>query len=214
MSRTKHKKELHHEPKTSDILFSLESMPQWIDVLLEHSDKIYRPFIKWYADNGFSKGITGKPTVKQLSKDYGQADSGKITKWIAEAYNDILELHLIDPDLFTESVGIRQHYFVKNYDDVTNLTMSLPTVPRIYEEVRIQFLNAKLGTSHFYVSHVDYEITSAGMQASVWLRGGFANPYRDMLFHRAVFEGRMDMMDKHKKYDFEIDKELLEMYKP
>jgi hypothetical protein len=118
----------------------------------------------------------------------------------------------MNPDVFMESTGIRQHYFVKNYDDVTNLTMWLPAVPRVYEEMRIAFLNAKFGTSYFWVSHVDYEITSRGMQASIWLRGGFANPYRDMLFHRAVFEGRMEMLDKHEKYDFEIDKELLELY--
>jgi hypothetical protein len=77
--------------------------------------------------------------MKQLSKGFGQADPPKITKWIHEAYNDILTFHGESPDIFKTDTGIKQNYYIKYHDDIAGLTMWLPAVPRVYEEVSCKF---------------------------------------------------------------------------
>ncbi len=211
MARTKIKKEIHHEPSTHDLLMSLESMPQWIDVLLLNTDKPFCPFIKWYSDQGFSKGISGKLTMKQISIEFGKANGGKITKWVKDAYNEILELHLHNDELFKEPAGIKQNYYIQHYSDVANLTLWLPVVPRIYEVIHIPFLKAKFGLDHFWIDLVDYDITRDGLDITIWLKGGFPNRYKDMLYYKAVFQDRLPFMSKYHMFDFEINETLLKL---
>ncbi len=213
MPRTKQKREIHHETDIHELLNSLESMPHWIDVLVRHSTKSYCPFMKWLNDNRFFVDRESKMTMKQLSKEYGQADAPKITKWIHEAYNDILFFHEESPDIFNTDFGIRQKYYIKYGDNIAGLTMWLPVVPRMYEEVRIPFLRAKIGIDFFWVYNVQYEVIETRMDICIWLRGGLPNPYREMLLQRAKFEGKYGLWDEKDKYDFEIDKELLEFYR-
>jgi len=183
MPRTKEKPEIHNEPSTHEIIYSLGSMPQWINKLLENSKKPYCPFLKWLNDKLFFKDSDINITMKQLSKDSGLADPVRITKWIHEAYSDILVLHHETPDIFKEGSGIRQHYYVRHNDDRAHLTMWLPVVPRMFENIRIPFLHAKFGRENFWVCDVYYDITETGMEVTVWLKGGFdGNPYREMLF--------------------------------
>ena len=169
--------------------------------------------MKWLNDNRFFVDRESKMTMKQLSKEYGQADAPKITKWIHEAYNDILFFHEESPDIFNTDFGIRQKYYIKYGDNIAGLTMWLPVVPRMYEEVRIPFLRAKIGIDFFWVYNVQYEVIETRMDICIWLRGGLPNPYREMLLQRAKFEGKYGLWDEKDKYDFEIDKELLEFYR-
>ncbi len=213
MPRIKKRVEYHHQPSTHEILLCLESMPKWVDILLENSDKAYCTFVKWYADNDFFKERTDRVTVKQLSKDYGKADTVKITKWIAEVYNDILDLHIEKPQVFKEEKGIRQNFYCKNNDDSASITMYLPVVPRMYEELKIPFLKGKLGVDFFWVCKVNYEIENDELLITVWLRGGFANQYRDTLLQRAEFERVISFYERYTKHDYELDDELRQWYK-
>ena len=214
MPRTKQKLELHNKPGIHDVFHSLAAMPKWVEILSEHSGKDYCPFLKWLNNKCFFKDSDINITMKQLSTDSGLADSVRITKWLHEAYDDILTLQHDTPDIFKEGSGVRQHYYVRYYDDTAHLTMWLPVVPRMFENIRIPFLYAKFGLENFWVCDVYYDITEIGLEVTVWLKGGFnGNPYREMFFHRAQFEGKLSQFDKRDKYDSEIDKELFEMYK-
>ena len=51
------------------------------------------------------------------------------------------------------------------------------------------------------------------MAASIWLKGGFPNPYMDMLYNRAVFEGEFEFLSKYDMFDFEIEELLLKRYR-
>jgi hypothetical protein len=212
MSRTKKRAEIHHEPNTHEILYSLEAMPKWVGILLQNSAKAYCPFIKWYADKNFYKERTDRISIKQLSKDYALADSAKITQWIGEAYNDILELHADQPELFT-GTGIKVNCYCKYFDDATSLVLWFPVIPRMYEEVRIEFVKAKVGVEYFWVEKVTYGVDNDNVEITLYLKGGFANQYRHMLLQRAEFEGVLSLREQHMNPDWENDKELLEYYR-
>jgi len=213
MPRTKKRVEYHHQPNTHELLLCLASMPKWIDILLKNSEKQYSPFIAWYARKNFYKEQTEKVAIKQLAKDFGVADTARIAKWVVEAYNDILDLHAEQPQAFVEETGIRQIFYCRHNDDAAYINMCLPVVPRAYEEVNIPFLKGRLGTDFFWVCKVNYEIQNNDLQITVWLRGGFANQYRDMLLQRAEFERVISFYERHTKHDFELDEELREWYK-
>lgn len=195
MPRTKKRTEIHHEPGTHEILHSLESMPKWVEILLRNSEKGYCPFIQWYAGRNFYKERTDRISIKQLSKDYGSADSVKITKWISEAYNDILELHADKPALFIGS-GIKVNCYCQHYDDAASLVLWFPAIPRMYEEVRIEFLRAKVGVEYFWVEKVTYGIGHDNLEITLYLKGGFPNQYRHVLLQRAEFEGVLSLRER------------------
>lgn len=212
MPRTKKRAEVHHEPSTHEILYSLESMPKWVDILLRNSEKTYCPFIKWYAGKNFYKERTDRISIRQLSKDYGSADSAKITKWISEAYNDLLELHADKPVQFT-GIGVRINCYCSYCDDAASLVLWFPVIPRMYEEVRIEFMKAKFGIEYFWVEKVTYGIDNDNVEITLYLKGGFPNQYRHMLLQRAEFEGVLSLRERYKNTDWENDKELLEYYR-
>lgn len=213
MPRTKQKIEIHHEPGTHEILYCLEAMPKWVSILLQNSDKQYRDFIKWYAEKYFKNESGGKVTIQNLAKEFGISGSSKITKWITEAYNDIFKLQTDSPDLFKEEHGVKLDFFIKNHDDSACVSLWMPVVPRVYEEMYLPFLKAKVGIEYFWVEKILYSVDGSETEITAWLNGGFVNRYREMLMHRADFENKIGLYDNHQLSNYEIDEKLMRWYK-
>lgn len=212
MYRTKERKKITYQARSIDIFLSLESMPKWANILLSQSSKPYLTFLQWLVDCNFLQGREEKIQMQALSKEFGQANTSKITKWLKEIYEDILDLNFNKPELFVEG-GIKQEYYIQKYDNSVNLTMWLPNVPRKYESFEIPFLRGKFGSDYFWVTQVNHIIDNNEYKVSIWLKGGFVNTYREMLLERALFEGHLGLSDDFEKYDFELDKELIKLYK-
>lgn len=212
MPRSTSRKEIHHQPTTHELLLCLESMPKWVEILLQNSDKAFCPFIKWYSSANFYKERTDRVTIKQLAKDYRIADSVKITKWISEAYNEILLLHMEQPGLFS-GTGIKITCYCKNFNDSATLVLWFPSIPRMYDEIRVEFLKASLGVAFFWVEKVSFSFENDGTDVTLYLKGGFPNQYRHVLLQRAEFEGLLSLQELHFNTDYENDKELLDYYR-
>ncbi|MNP79069.1 hypothetical protein D3C76_1768180 [compost metagenome] len=65
-----------------------------------------------------------------------------------------------------------------------------------------------MGTNYFWVKDITYYIEENKVQIVVSLQGGHLNKYREFVLDKALFNGNLNFMDLHQKFDFQIDDEL------
>ena len=207
MPRKKEREKILHQPSTLEIFYCLSDMPQWSKILGDHTDaKSYKNFLDWLIQINFKKESEQRTTIKGLASEFN-ADSVKVTKWIHLIYEDLLELNYDQPHLFQQE-GIPVTLYLNHYDDSCTFHLSLPAVPRLYESFRFFFIKAKVGTTHFWVRQVDYEVSDNKKEIVIWLENGFVNKYRELAVDKAIFLEMMSSMSVYDNYQFQIDDRL------
>lgn len=158
MSRSKERIKILHEPSTHEIFMCLSCMPKWSEILLSHgAGKPYKPFLKWLLEARFFPNREEKITVKKLASDF-KTDTSKVTKWLRQIYDDIIELNFEKPDLFCSASKIKVQLHMKAFDNYCSLFVSLPVLPREFESFRFSFVRGALGIDFFWVKKVEYLI--------------------------------------------------------
>jgi hypothetical protein len=186
-------------------------MPGWSKLLSVHvSNKQYITFLKWLIEVNFYNEREDRLTVKKIASDF-KGDTAKITKWIHQIYEDIFELNEDKPDLFQIN-GIKATLHMRDYDNYGMFNLSLPILPREYEEFRFPFIKGKLGIDYFWVKRVEHIVHNDITSIDITLEGGRLNKYREFALDRAIFQGWIDYMDIYDKYKFEIDDKLKTLF--
>lgn len=207
MGRTKERVKIYHEPTTHEVLGCLGSMPKFSEILsLKNLDKPYKEFLGWLLQKNFYNNYREKITIKMIASEF-KIDSVKVTKWLHEIYEDILELNDEEPSLFQKD-GIKVAFYMKNYDNGCTFLISLPVVPREYETIRFHFVKAKMGIDYFWVKKIEHTLDDENVKVTLWLQGGFLNKYREFALDKALFQGWIHFMDVHRKHEFELDDEI------
>jgi hypothetical protein len=208
MSRTKERPKFIHKATTLEYLFCLGNMPKWSQVLFDQNNgKSYNDFLKWMLEKEYLKNDE-RISIKKISELNGYA-SAKISKWLREIYEDILELNETNPSLFYTPNWIEVELYLRYYDNYCSFRTSVPVLPRIYETFEFFFVKAKLDTYSFWVKDVRHIIEGNKTSITIFLEGGILNIYRELALSKALFEGSLDFLDIYKKFDFEIDNTLL-----
>lgn len=197
-------------PTGHEILNSLEDMPQWSKILLNHTNEIYKDVLTQIIEHDFYRH-DDKITLGAIAKQ-AAIDQGKLKKWLVRIYDDIFDLNYEQPDLF-QSTGIRHQLLLSNMRNHCALNIWLPSTPRQGDIVELYFVRAKLDNYLYTVTRVTYEIAGNETIISLRLEGGFINPYRDWLLHRAEFEQRIGYRDKRDTSELEMDEQLRKWYK-
>jgi hypothetical protein len=204
MPRLKERKKFIYKPSTVEVFNCLQRVPGWIRILLQQKpDKDYAGFLDQVIANTSLVESDKRITVKSISETFNLPPN-KISKWICESYNDLIQLNLNSPELFTNN-KIPVLFYMSRLDISASINIGLDVVPREYETVTIPFMTAKFGLDVFWVSKVQHEMYNEKMQICVWLKYGFANKYRDMVLQEGLFKGWIDLMDVWHKTEFEID---------
>lgn len=211
MARYKARKKVIHQSDTKEYFMCLSSMPAWSEVLVDNTDKPYKSFLMFLLEKNFYDYRQERLMIKQIVADYG-SDTSKITKWLKQIYEDIVELNFDKPELF-KTDGIKHTLYCKYYDSHFSFTTWLMATPRIYEDFEFRFAQSTTGTSNFYVEKIKHSLEENEHNISIWLKGGFVNKYRELLYDRAEFHGVINLFDTFHKQDFEIDDELRKHYK-
>lgn len=212
MGMKKARKQILHEPSTHEIFHCISTMPMYSKILLEqYPDKPYAEFLCWLIDKNFYKGLNEKITIKRISVDFG-IDTGKVTKWIKEIYEQIFELNSDKPELF-QNTGIKVYMYIKHYDSSCIIYTSLQVLPRESETVKFPFAEAKVGIDFFWVQKVEHEIEDDTVLVTLWLVGGFINKYREFALDKALFQGWIDFMDVYELNTFELDDKINKLYR-
>jgi len=150
MGRIKEKPKIIHRPSTNQILTSLQPMPDYSRLLLANSpDKTYGEFLHWLIDKNIYSEEDRKVSIKQIASDF-KSDASKVTKMIKDVYEDIFVLNFDHPALFQQD-GIKVCLYCKYFDSHCSFCISLPVLPREHETVNFYFVNARMGTHHFWI---------------------------------------------------------------
>ncbi|MBO9682328.1 MAG: hypothetical protein J7502_06620 [Flavisolibacter sp.] len=201
MPRTKEKRKFVHEPSTHEIFICLSSLPSWTTILLQNgTQKPYMPFLQWLIERNFYEEREEKITIKRIASDY-KSETTKVTKWLHEIYDDIIELNYERPKLFVNNKATVTCYF-SYYDSHAAIHLGLDFLPRVYEEFSFFFIKARTGADRFWISKVQYEVFDKNVQATLWLEGGILNRYREMAVEEGLFKGWLGFMDKWHKHSF------------
>lgn len=208
MVRINEKPKIVYRATTLEYLYCLADMPKWSQVLLEqNSIKAYDKFLNLILEKQYFKDVE-KISIKKIAELSGYP-SIKISKWLREIYNDILELNELKPQLFCFSGDVQVQFQFKYFDNYGSFTTSLAVTPRIYETVDFFFIKAEIGSSSFWVKDVRHIIGEDKKYVLVILSGISLNIYREFALSKALFEGTINFMDVYHKYEFEIDEHLL-----
>ena len=207
MKRTKEKPKLIHQATTLEYLYCLSDMPKWSQILYDqHNGKVYNDFLKWILQHNFFRSEE-RTTIKRIAELSGYP-TAKISKWLREVYESILELNELQPQLFSFSDNVSVELYFRYFDSYCSIKTSLPVVPRLHESFEFFFIKAKLGFTTFWVKDVRHIISENETSVVISLEGGFVNIYREFALSKALFEGAIDTMDVFRKYDFEINQIL------
>lgn len=211
MARFKERKKVIHQSDTKEYFISLSSMPIWSKILAENTDKPYKSFLLFLLDKNYYNEREERIMIKKIAADFGN-DTSKISKWLKQIYEDIIELNSEKPELF-KTEGIRHSIHCRNYDNYCNFTVWLLTTPRQYETFDFKFAMSSTGSNRFYVENVEHDFDKGEHNLSIHLKGGFVNRYRELLLDRAEFYNVISLFDTFHKHDYEIDEELRKFYK-
>ncbi|CAM3784109.1 hypothetical protein FLGE108171_14945 [Flavobacterium gelidilacus] len=208
MSISKEKPKFIHQATTLEYLYCLSDMPKWSQILYDqHNGKAYNDFLKWILPQNFFRSEE-RTTLKRIAELSGYPTT-KISKWLREIYESIFELNEVQPHLFSFSDNVKVELGFNYFDSYCYIKTSLPVVPRIYESFDFFFVKAKLGMTSFWVKDIRHFISEDETSVHITLKGGNVNLYREFALSKALFEGNINFMDVYRKYDFEIDQELL-----
>lgn len=211
MARYKERRKILHQSDTKEYFRSIATMPKWSKILIENIDKPYNPFVQFLLEKNYYNDREERIMIKNIATEFG-SDTSKISKWLKQIYEGIVELNFDKPELF-KTDGIKHTLYCKYYDSHFSFTTWLMATPRIYEDFEFRFAQSTTGTSNFYVEKIKHSLEANEHNISIWLKGGFVNKYRELLLDRAEFYGVINLFDTFHKHDFEIDDELKWFYK-
>lgn len=211
MARYKERKKRLHKSDTKEYFLSITSVPKWCEILLANVEKPYNEFIHFLISKNFYHDINERILIKNIAADSG-FETTKISKWLPQIYEDIIEFNNNKPELF-KTEGIRHEISCSNFDNYIYFTIWLVNTPRVYENFEFNFVRSKVGTYLFYVDNVTHNIEKNEQIISITLKGGFVNKFREMLVDKGDFYGVINILDTLHLRDFEIDEKLKKYYK-
>ena len=193
------------QPSTRDYLYTLYTFPNYLK-LLNSKEKPYENLIAWILqkevfldDDSYSL-----PTLGIIAKELNIASS-KVTLYLKQIYEDIIDLNWNQPQLFTRPSQTLCYLNFKHWGNYQNFFIGLDVIPRIGEHFNFQFVKPKLDCSSFHVNDVDYEITSKGQEVRISMASGSNNNYLKLLKERAYLKRDISL---HEYFDMEIDYKL------
>jgi hypothetical protein len=186
MPRIKYQKPEVHKPSTKEVLYSLESEYQWLELLKDKPYSVLFEIIKSEATKD-EDDRTPSPSIKQIAEKVNQKPA-TVTKWLNQIYSDIWELNDIKPNLFIgEGIKCNMHFQDSNTKQATIFTMWTPIHFNKNDAFNWDFTKGVLGTYYFYVSEVSHERSRGEITTTVFLKTGLPNDYREHLLSKAVF---------------------------
>jgi hypothetical protein len=183
MSRVKYREPEIHRPSTKDVLHSLESEYQWLELLNDKPYSVLFDIIKSEATKD-EWDRTPSPSIKQIAKMVNQKPA-TVTKWLNQIYSAIWELNELKPQLF-KCDGIK--YVLRFQDSITKqmawFTLWTNTIFNRNEAFDWMFMKGILGTDYFYVSGISHERNQGEFSTIVNLKTGLPNAYRSHLLDK------------------------------
>jgi hypothetical protein len=207
-----------YNPDAKLLINCLTTEYQWLPLLKERG-KPYEVLLDYLYELGTKRNLGTENYDRKESQSNRIAEItgvkiSKIKGWLIKMYDDILGLNYDEPELFNN--GSLYHYILYfNYHShfYEGFNIWLPTILSRFDKFEFYFIKAKLSTRSFWVKNISHTYENGKATTQVELKGGFSNVYRELLFEKAIYMKEVSFMEKHKLYDFQIDKILTEYAK-
>ena len=193
------------QPSTRDYLYTLYTFPNYLK-LLNSKEKPYYNLLKWIIEKQtfLDDDSYSLPTLGFIAKELN-IGSSKLSLYLKNIYNDILDLNWHQPELFKKGGQVPCLLMFKHWGHYESFNFGLDIIPRIGEHFHFDFVKPKLDCSYFHVDDINYEITSKGQRVTISMSSGSSNTYLKLLKDKAYLKREISM---HEYYNFEIDYEL------
>lgn len=198
-----------HNP---EILRSIFNQPQWLNLLFNKE----KPYEKLLTHFLFLSKLMDEenPTdtsIKGISFEVGEK-TATVAKWIPLIYNDLYNLNAESPELF-KVPGIRYDlYFHSTFYTSAYFTLWLNTPLNLYDRFSFGFIDAKIGSSGFWVERVSHSYVWGEHQVDVTLNSGIHNSYRDYILDQAEFHRLIGLIERYSLTEYQMDDRLREIF--
>src|SRR5579862_574259 len=141
-----------HKASSKEILYSLESEYQWLN-LLKSEDKPYSSLIDIIQREAQKdeNDTPPNPSIKAIAEEINEP-SAKVTKWLNQLYSSLWDLNSETPELF-RSPGYRYELYFKNTltGQSASFTLWLEQILSYQDRFEWPFINGRLGIYYYYV---------------------------------------------------------------
>ncbi|MGK6353156.1 hypothetical protein [Parapedobacter sp. DT-150] len=202
------------KPRNVDVLIGLLGEYRWLhllkgrvyDTLIDYLIRIAPEWLDDKADFQF-------PTIKKISADLNEK---RIHKWLPMIADDLMELNQEEPELFrTKESDLLYAFHASDKSEDAWLSYHIWTDRHFHIGERFHWSFAKVRLPHnfFWISDIDHSYGNGTIITTIFLKSGFPNIYRELLFHRALFERKISFLGLRKTTDYQLDDILREIYK-
>jgi hypothetical protein len=204
---------LKYTPSAREMVRCLISEYPWLS-LIKNQGKKYDPILDYLITVGKEKesqdsSYESKYQSKVISEITGIKTSN-IKKFLQEAYNDILELNLSNPELFCNGgkylYRFSFSYLSYYYYSFFHLWLSAPL--NLFESFDFPFIYAKVKCGYFWIEDIVHEQEYGRSLVTVTLKGGYPNLYRSLLLSKAQFTDEIPLDDIINLSEYQIEEKL------
>lgn len=211
MPRLKERSKILHTPTTQEILICLSDMMEYSGILLAHgAPKPYSNFLEGLIKKDFFKDDE-KRSIEKIAPAFN-TDTAKITKWLTMIYDDIFTLNNERPELFQQE-GIKITLKLRHHDSCCFFCLSLPVIPREFENFHFYFAKGKTGVSSYWVEQVTYLMEENKLEILISLQVATLNKYCEFIIDKALFQGKIGFGDVLRENSFDLDRKLKNIYR-
>ena len=207
------KKYLPYKAGTREIIDSLISEYQWLDIL-KAQNNAYNPVLDYLIDLGkiakndpdgcYNRECSKIKTIEAKT----QLSSSKIRNWIFKIYEDLLVLNADHPTLFANEGYHHILAFESNYGYFSPWHIRLPYRLNLYDGFMFPLIKAKVQDYYFYVRNIYLQHYFGECISNVRLQGGYANTYPELIYDKADFLGALSLNNQFDQTDYVIDNML------
>jgi hypothetical protein len=170
----------------------------------ESKYKVILDFI--YAKDYLNDDNLSIPTMKEMANSTG-IKYPKLRKLIKELYDRIFDNDELDFKFEFGKIEVIFffHYF-ENYAQIK--FKKLTYLPKVGDQIDFSFVNAKVGTSMFYVNRIEHTFGDNTQKIYITLRPGYYNSYLHYRRQKAIEEREIDRKDYYSMSDYQLKEEL------
>ena len=167
----------------------------------------YRPILDYlFAKDYLEDDSLSIPSIKEiaLKTDIKYSDVSKVIKELYYRLFDDDELNFMLDFKQTEVIFFLR--YLENYAQVK--FKSFTHLPRMGEQVSLDFAHAKVGTYMFYVERIEHTFENNLHRIYIRLRSGVYNSYLSYRRYRATEEGEISHNDFYDMTDYQLKEAL------
>ncbi len=142
------------------------------------------------------------PSMKLVSESIN-LNYTQLSKLIKELYYRLFDDEVLNFKFDFKDVEIV--FYIRYFENYAQFSCKkLSYIPRVGEQVNLDFVNAKIGTSMFYVDRVEHSFKSNKQVVYISLKSGLFNQYLFYRKHKAVEYGEIDFNTFYSGNEFDI----------